>query len=42
MSPDPTEPPHLRNGRKWDWPSWLIAYIITLIVVRDIILTLLQ
>jgi hypothetical protein len=33
-----------RNGRaRWQfWPGWLIAYIVTLVVIRDIVLTLLQ
>lgn len=34
------------NGRRsWlngPYPGWLIAYIVTLVVLRDIILTLLQ
>ena len=45
--PDPSDPPPLhRKKRKdengWNWPGWLIAYIVTLVVIRDIILTLLQ
>ena len=29
--------------RGWSyWPGWLIAYIVTLVVIRDIVLTLLQ
>jgi hypothetical protein len=37
---DPTPPPPSgRNG--WGtWPGWLVAYLITLVVIRDIVLTL--
>ena len=49
MMPDPREPPetpgdprHLHKKNGWDWPGWLIAYIVTLVVIRDVILTLLQ
>ena len=42
--PDPREldrePRRKVNG--WNWPGWLIAYLVTLVVVRDIVLTLLQ
>ena len=40
--PDPREPASrwARNG--WNWPGWLIAYLVTLVVIRDIVLTLLQ
>ena len=40
MSLDPGK----KNGeRGWSfWPGWLIAYIATLFVIRDIVLTLLQ
>lgn len=38
---DPGEDQEKRRGWSF-WPGWLIAYIVTLIVVRDIILTLLQ
>ena len=31
-----------RGLERWNWPGWLIAYLVTLIVIRDIILTLLQ
>lgn len=41
--PDPRNPPRFgRNGNGWAWPGWLIAYLVTLIVIRDIVLTLLQ
>lgn len=42
MSPDPRNPPHIRNGARWNWDAWLIAYIVTLVVIRDIALTLAQ
>ena len=49
MPPDPTDPPRLRrrpshddNGGGWNWPGWLIAYIVTLLVLRDVLLTILQ
>jgi hypothetical protein len=35
------DPDEERRG--WDkWPGWLIAYIVTLIAIRDVILTLFQ
>ena len=40
MNPDGDD-----DQKPWDrryWPGWLIAYIATLFVIRDIVLTLLQ
>lgn len=41
----PAIPPEDDEGKtrlSRNWPGWLIAYIVTLVVIRDVLLTLLQ